>query len=344
MSLFLPKKVQLWLTQNQTASTDLYINKIGEAFAPSNIALIKYWGKRDETLNLPLTDSLSISLGNLGAQTKISLHTEDQFILNNEPMQKTTAFSQKLSKYLDYIRPNPNFKFLVESQMNIPMGAGVASSACGFAAMAMALDKLFHWNLSKSDLSILARLGSGSACRSIQPGFIHWKQGLDLNGLDSFGHKLAIRWPELRVGLLLLSENEKKISSRAAMRITKQTSTLYKQWPSQIKQDLKMLQAALLKKDFKKLGSIAQKNAIAMHATMHDSQPEINYDLELTRQIKNQILRLQKKGADIFFTQDAGANLKLLFLEKDSKLISSEFPKIKVIKPFPLPHVQHEIQ
>ena len=180
------------------------------AFAPTNNALCKYWGKRNQELNLPVTSSLSISLGEKGATTTLTVNNQshDNIILNQKKVELTTTFAQRLIQFLDLFRRD--YFFDINIQTNIPIAAGLASSACGFAALVQALNQLFGWELSPIELSILARLGSGSASRSIWQGFVEWHAGVRKDGMDSYAECLEKKWPELCIGLLLLDSNEKK--------------------------------------------------------------------------------------------------------------------------------------
>lgn len=302
------------------------------AFAPSNIALCKYWGKRNTELNLPVTSSLSISLGEKGAHIHLSLALDHDIInLNNEVVPPTTSFAKRLSAFLDLFSEDLHFHCDITS--NIPIASGLASSASGFAAVTKALNQLFNWQLSSRELSILARLGSGSASRSIESGFVEWNKGSSEDGMDSFGETLKTDWPELRVGLLLLNSQEKSISSREAMLRTVETSALYRAWPAKVANDLMELKEAIFAKDFSRLGQIAESNALAMHATMLAAWPPVCYSLPETISAMHTIWKLRAEGLALYFTQDAGPNLKLLFEEKDSLNVQLHFPQIEIIKP-----------
>jgi diphosphomevalonate decarboxylase len=292
------------------------------AYAPTNIALIKYWGKRNQELNLPVTSSLSISLAKKGAKTTISISSlgQDIFVLNGNTVPSTSSFYQRLSRYLDLFRPN-NLFFDVNIISTVPIAAGLASSACGFAAMALALDKFFSWQLSSEQLSILARLGSGSASRSLWPGFVEWHKGERDDGMDSYAEPLHEKWPELSVVLMMVSESEKSVSSREAMQRTIETSELYKAWPQKVEHDLKTLKQAIHEKDFDLLGKTAESNALAMHATMLSAWPPISYCLPETITAMHRIWQARAEGIPVYFTQDAGPNLKLLFLKNNKNLI-----------------------
>jgi len=308
----------------------------GTAYAPTNIALCKYWGKRNAELNLPLTSSLSIALPEKGAATSLSLHDEmvDQVILNGRELNGESGFVKRISEFLDLFRPEKKWRVKMDIQMNIPEAAGLASSACGFASLTAALDDLFAWRLDKRDLSIFARLGSGSAARSLWRGFVEWHAGNYADGMDSHAEPLAIEWPELYVGILTISNAPKPLSSREAMQRTIHTSKLYQQWPEIVAKDLVLLKEALQHQDFSLLGKTAESNALAMHATMLSSWPPICYSLPETIAMMQQIWQLRAEGLAIYFTQDAGPNLKLLFLEKDKAAVQQVFPAMEMIRVF----------
>jgi len=297
----------------------------GEAFAPANIALCKYWGKRGSELNLPVTNSLSVSLGDRGAKTRISVISgssaipnviSDEIYLNGKLIAET-PFTTRLSSFLDLFRDNLNCFYRVETDVNIPIAAGLASSAAGFASIVKALDNLYAWELPASLLSVLARLGSGSAARSIWQGFVEWHKGERRDGMDSLGLPISHAWPELRIGLLILNSEEKSLSSRTAMEMTVKTSPFYREWPQKVALDLQCLKMAIETKDFNLLGKTSESNALAMHALMMTAYEPIIYSTPETLKTIQKIWALRKEGISIYFTQDAGPNLKLLFLQKD---------------------------
>lgn len=309
---------------------------VGKAYAPSNIALCKYWGKRNVELNLPVTSSLSISLASHGASVQLSADdgAEDIICLNGKPLAPTEKFSLRLIDFLQLFRPAQSPRLRIDIETNIPIAAGLASSACGFASLVKALDALYGWELSLNELSILARIGSGSASRSLWHGFVEWHQGDRDDGMDSQAEWLPFEWPELRIGLCILSEQEKNIGSREAMQRTVLTSSLYSAWPSKVSQDMALLKQAIKDRDFTLLGCTAESNALTMHATMLGAWPPVYYALPETVRLMQQIWRCRNEGLPLYFTQDAGPNLKLLFLSRDQAAIEKQFPHIKVIAPF----------
>jgi diphosphomevalonate decarboxylase len=301
-------------------------NKAVTAYAPTNIALVKYWGKRNQELNLPVTSSLSISLAEKGAKTtlSISLIKQDVFILNGKAVPTTSSFHQRLSRYLDLFRFD-HLYFEANIISTVPIAVGLASSACGFAAMVLALDKFFSWQLSSQQLSMLARLGSGSACRSIWPGFVEWHAGEREDGMDSYAEPLSVQWPELGIGLMMVSDKEKSIGSREAMQRTVETSELYQSWPHKVEHDLIKLKKAIQEKDFDLLGKTAESNALAMHATMLSAWPPVSYYLPETINAMHRVWQARADGVPVYFTQDAGPNLKLLYLHHDREKVERWF-------------------
>lgn len=308
----------------------------GMAYAPTNIALCKYWGKRDNELNLPVTSSLSLALPDKGAMTNLSFidAPKDQVILNDEALGEDTVFVKRLEQYLDLFRTDVNWRLKVDIKMNIPAAAGLASSACGFASMACALNDLFQWQLPIRDLSVLARLGSGSAARSLWNGFVIWHEGVREDGMDSVGEPLSIEWPALRVGILPISNQAKPISSRDAMLRTVNSSSLYACWPRKVTQDMAIFKQALKTRNFALMAGTAESNALSMHATMLSSWPPICYYLPETLTAMQAVWDLRHSGCEVYFTQDAGPNLKLLFQEDQEKTIKEVFPNLETIKVF----------
>lgn len=299
----------------------------GQAFAPANIALCKYWGKRNEELNLPVTSSLSLSLGEWGATTSVEpVDGPDTIFLDDTPVPPDRPFASRLSAYLDLFRTQHGY--CIRTSSRVPVAAGLASSASGFAALALALDALYDWQLDRSQLSILARLGSGSACRSVYDGFVEWQAGTRADGMDSVATPLDIDWPTLRLGWITLTRAAKPISSRVAMRRTRATSKLYAAWPEQVATDLATIKAALATHDFDALGQAAETNALAMHATMMAAWPPVCYWLPETVETLNSIWHLRAEGLAVYATMDAGPNVKILYRDVDEATLRTQFPSL----------------
>jgi diphosphomevalonate decarboxylase len=163
---------------------------------------------------------------------------------------------------------------------------------------------------------------------------VHWHAGIRSDGMDSHGESLRARWPEFCIGLLIFSESEKAIPSRVAMQRTITTSALYQAWPSKVSRDLAAIKQAIGNKDFQLLGKAAESNATTMHATMLSAWPPIIYSVPETLVAMQRIWELRNEGLQIYFTQDAGPNLKLLFLQRDIDNVLASFPSIEIIQPF----------
>ena len=307
-----------------------------QQFAPANIALCKYWGKRDQELNLPMTSSLSISLKNKGTLAELSLadSSRDVVILNNTMFDKDDNNYKLVTQFLALFRPNSNTYFHIRCESNIPIAAGLASSASSFAALILALDQLFAWHLTQRELSLLARLGSGSACRSIWQGFVEWHKGAQADGLDSYGEPISKKWPHLCIGLLIISTQKKVISSRQAMQHTISTSPFYISWPEIVAADLLAIKQAINDEDFALFGKVVEANALAMHATLLGARPPICYFLPETLNAMQKIWQLRLQNLTLFFTQDAGPNLILFFLDEDREQVCGYFPTLEVVQPF----------
>ena len=318
----------------------------GEAFAPSNIALCKYWGKRDAELNLPVNSSLSISLGKLGTRTIVKFaKNADRIYLNGKTAPK--AFAARVSAYLDLFRADGQF-FEVRTRNSIPTAAGLASSASGFAALVKALDQLMGWGFNPRELSMLARLGSGSAARSLYSGFTVWHAGQRADGMDSYAECIyedfkskgvSMRpvckvWKNLRVGILEVSKARKKTGSTEGMNRTRETSELYRVWPEQAACDYDELRTAIAAEDFPMLGKTAENNALSMHATMMAAWPPLCYWKPQSVSLMHKVWAAREEGLELYFTMDAGPNLKLLFLKENQTAVKKLFPKVQVVKPF----------
>jgi len=306
------------------------------AFAPSNIALCKYWGKRDNVLNLPVNSSLSISLGHLGTQTQLRLSEtgEDHVSLNGQAQPLDAPFAAKALAFWDLFRRDQVLPIEIDTTNTIPTAAGLASSASGFAALTKAINEFAHLDLPVEVLSAFARMGSGSACRSLFNGFVEWEMGQLTDGMDSHGVPLDISWPTLRIGLVKVETGEKAVDSRSGMKRTVETAHLYQSWPMQAAVDLEKLHRAIAARDFNGLGATAEQNALSMHATMIASWPPLLYWQPGSVAAMQTVWSLREQGIPVYLTMDAGPNLKLLFETDHQNAISAAFPDMEVVAPF----------
>lgn len=307
--------------------------KQATAFAPSNIALCKYWGKRNEELKLPVTGSLSVSLGKLGTEVVLQQAEEDLLTINGEVQPLEGKIAKRFFGFLDVLR-EPGQPIQCHGVNTVPTGAGLASSASAFAAIVKAMDQLCGWDLAPTQLSILARMGSGSACRSLFDGFVEWEPGTREDGLDSYAIPLPHDWPDFRIGLLTVSEAPKPVGSTEGMKRTMETAPLYGAWPKQVEQDLPRIRTAIQEQDFHTLGSTAEHNAMSMHATMIGAWPPVIYWQPESVEVLHRIRMLREQGLSVYVTMDAGPNVKLLFLKEAETDLIREFPSLQVVSPF----------
>lgn len=310
--------------------------QVFEAYAPSNIALSKYWGKRDAARNLPLNGSLSVSLAEWGSQTTIrpSEDGADHVSLNGEDLSLDAPFAAKAMKFVDLFRRNRVENVRIDTRNTIPTAAGLASSASGFAALTRALCGAYGLTLTEAQMSLIARLGSGSATRSLWHGFVRWDRGQDADGVDSFAVPLAVKWPEFRIAILPVDTGPKAFSSRDGMNHTVATSPLFPPWPALAEADCAAVEAAVRNQDFTALGEVAEANALAMHATMQAARPALSYLTAESWALLHRLWKARADGLAAYATMDAGANVKLIFLENAERDVVSLFPQAQVIRPF----------
>ncbi len=305
------------------------------AIANANIALVKYWGKRNKELILPYNSSISMTCDGLLTKTTVEFsakYDKDIVMINDEELKKD---EKDILGHLERIKKMAGIKekAKVISESNFPVAAGLASSASGLAALTLAATKAAGLNLNQKELSILARQGSGSACRSIYGGFVEWLKGKKEDGSDSYAKQIVNKnyWPEFRMIVTILTEEKKKIGSRAGMAQTVKTCPYYQGWLKTIEEDLKIVREGILEKNFTKLGSQAEYNCLKMHALMTTTKPVIIYWHPATVEIIRNVINWRKEGLESYFTIDAGPNVKVLCLEKDEKEINRRLLRLKGI-------------
>ena len=302
------------------------------AQAHANIALAKYWGKRDTVLNLPAVGSISITLEALATRTMVQFNknlARDRLILNGQPADQMKT--RRVSKFLDLIRTEAgiNDRALVESENNFPTGAGLASSASAFAALALAGSQAAGLTLDQKSLSVMARQGSGSAARSIYGGFCEMQPGQLSDGSDACAIPLAAKnyW-DLQVLIAITSEQEKSTGSTDGMQLSAETSPYYKSWVASTHTDLDQMRLAIKDKDFKRLGELSEYSCLKMHAVMLSSRPALIYWNEITMHLINLCRTLRYNGMPVYFTIDAGPQVKLITKPDHVADLKSEINKI----------------
>lgn len=296
------------------------------AQAQPNIALVKYWGKRDAALNLPATGSLSITLDALHTRTSIRFDptlATDVVLVNDARDPNTT---RNISAFLDLFRERAgtDLRASVVSANSFPTGAGLASSASGFAALAVAAGHALDLGLSPRDLSILARRGSGSAARSILGGFVEMTAGTRDDGKDAFASPLldATAWP-LKVMVAITTRAAKTTSSRDGMEASRRTSPFYRAWIATVATDLSAAREAVWTRDFEKLADTSEASCLAMHAVMLATRPGLVYWNAATVDCLHAIRALRRAGAGVFFTIDAGPQVKAVCLPEHATRVAA---------------------
>lgn len=279
------------------------------ASAPSNIALVKYWGKRDTQRNLPLTSSFSVSLSHMRSTATIqeAPGPQDLWHIHGNPNKAERVLQVAREATGDH-RP---LEITIEN--SFPSGAGLASSASSMAALALALNTMLAQDrLSTEEIATWARLGSGSSVRSLYPGYVLWDAGTQADGSDCIARTLypAQHMP-LALVVCVVDDQPKPIGSTAAMERCRETSPLYERFHTQNPADLKQATEAVKEQDFFALAEISEANCQAMHAIMHTAQPPINYFKPGTKAAIECVQKLRQNGTPCFFTIDAGPNVKV---------------------------------
>ncbi|MBW1605600.1 diphosphomevalonate decarboxylase [Lactobacillus sp. Sy-1] len=311
------------------------------ARAHTNIALVKYWGKADAKLIIPQNSSLSLTLDHFYTDTGVQFDSQlsaDQLFIDDV----LAPVDEKVANCLAVVRQLAGIKThaLIRSYNHVPNAAGLASSASAFAALATAACKAAGLTLSKAELSMVARRGSGSATRSIFGGFVEWHAG----DSDTTSFAQPIEDPvqmDIKMITVVLNRHPKKISSRMGMQSSVNTSPYYAAWKQQAAKDLVNIKAAILQANFNMVGHIAETNAMRMHALTLSADPSFTYFNADSLEAMHIVKSLRENGTNCYFTMDAGPNVKIICQSKDEATIINALyrhfteDKIVVCKPGP---------
>lgn len=317
------------------------------AQASPNIAIIKYWGKRNDLLKLPMNDSVSVTLaGPFFTETKVELSGagKDSMEINGRPADDRELLNVRL--VLDFLRKKAGntLKATISTRNSFPEGTGIASSASGYAALASASAAALGLELSPAELSVAARLGSGSACRSVIGGFVHWKMGIENDGSDSYAVQVAApsHWDGFRIVTAITTSQPKKIGSTDGMKRTVETSSLYRQRLEALPGRTAKVLAAIMKKDAGLLFRLAMEESNNLHAVMMDSYPPLFYLDDVSRGIIASIHELNEaKGSFVAgYSFDAGPNAHVFTTERycsevEALLKAQGVGRVVVSKPGP---------
>jgi diphosphomevalonate decarboxylase len=287
------------------------------AIAPTNIAFIKYWGRKDETLRLPENGSISMCISGLTTTTTVEFEkalSEDSLVLNGTAQ---TDEVRRASVHLDRIRTLAKTSLFarIESVNSFPTGTGLSSSASGFAALTVAASSALKLNLSEKELSILARQGSGSACRSIPDGWVEWLEG-DTSDTSYAQSIFASDHWDIADVVAVVSQGRKDVLTTEGQKLTG-TSPFFEARKAGMADKIREIKHAIAKRDFTKFGEITESEALNMHAVMLTSTPSLIYWTPGTLEIMKLCKKWRHDGLEVYFTINTGQDIHLLVQSVD---------------------------
>jgi diphosphomevalonate decarboxylase len=282
------------------------------AVANPNIALIKYWGKTDEALNLPANPSLSMNLAALTTVTTVEFHpglTSDAVTIDNQPAAGEAL--ARVAAHLDQVRALAGIedRARVVSRNDFPAGTGLASSASAFAALSLAATEAAGLRLDEAALSRLARLGSGSACRSVPAGFTLWEGDSDAT---SFARQVAPpEYWQLCDVVAIVSRQHKAVGSHGGHRLAR-SSPFYAARLGMLPALLDSVRSGVQQRDLAAMGPAIEQDALAMHGVMMTSNPSLLYWQPATVAVLQSVRDWRQTGLAVYATLDAGPNIHCL--------------------------------
>lgn len=303
-------------------------------------------------MNLPTNSSLSVTLSqqDLRAHTTASCSPSYEsasghvLILNSKP-QDITASPRTLAclSHLRKLRASledsdsslpklSTYPLRIVSKNNFPTAAGLASSAAGFAALVTAIAKLYQLRQSNSELSEIARQGSGSACRSMLGGYVAWRMGSENDGTDSLAEEVApmSHWPDMRALVLVVSDSKKDVPSTSGMQATVGSPLFSTRARDVVPRHMQSMERAISERDFETFAEVTMKESNDFHATCLDTWPPIFYMNDTSRSAVRLVHELNSiSGRTVAaYTFDAGPNAVIYYLEKDADLVLGTFKRI----------------
>jgi diphosphomevalonate decarboxylase len=303
------------------------------AIAHPNIAFIKYWGNRDDSLRLPSNGSISMNLDGLKTQTCVEFDanlSKDILFINNEPIHGLAL--ERVNQFLDLVRQKAGKRLYanIESENSFPTGVGVASSASAFAALALAGSQALKVNATEKELSCLARRGSGSACRSIPNGFVEWQAGK--NDDDSFAFSIADPdyWGIIDC-IAIIKTNPKKMGSTEGHQLAV-TSPLQDARIQDSPRRLDICREAIIQKDFTQFADIVELDSNLMHAVMMTSTPALFYWETASYTIMRMVQECRSQGMPVCYTLDAGPNVHVLCLSSAAEEIKKKLLQVEEVQ------------
>ncbi|HLS64229.1 MAG TPA: diphosphomevalonate decarboxylase [Ruania sp.] len=314
-----------------------------------NLALVKYWGKRDEELILPVAGSLSLTLDAFPTTTTVAVDPGldgDVFELNGAAASDTAA--ERVTAFLDLVRERAGATdhARVHSVNEAPTGAGLASSASGFAALARAAAAAYDLDLDTPALSRLARRGSGSATRSVIGNVALWHAGAD----DETSFAEPVPAPDLAMVIATVDTAAKPVSSREAMRRTASTSPYFVAWITSTETTLTEMVAACRAGDFTRIGEITEAHAMRLHGLIASTEPPIRYLKPRSIEVMDTVVALRQEGVEAYSTADAGPNVAVLVRPEQAEAVAARLgdvvgpEKVRTAGPGPGAHLLPDAQ
>lgn len=295
-----------------------------------NIALLKYWGKRDQVINLPHQTSISVTADIFFTKTNVTIDKKlrkDKVFLDDKEL--TGLAYTRVVQHLNALRERFKQKSfcVVTSYNHVFIRAGYASSASAFAALTAAYVSAIGEKVDEKELSRLARLGSGSAARSIHGGFVVWHKGT--NHETSFAEKLPVEWPELRLLFTVIDAKSKPISSRIGMQLTVEKAASFSVFVQQCEELVEPMIKAINAQEIDTVGKISERSAELMRNVMLEAG--IEYHVPETQKLIQTIKAIRSKHhIPVYYTFDAGPNLILLTLAQHVDKVIELLPGIKI--------------
>lgn len=302
--------------------------------ASSDIALVKYWGKKDEVLRLPENGSVSIILDGMDTITTVEFSetfSEDEVYIQDKKIEVISREAKRVIKHLDRMRnlANVNLKAKVVSKNTFPRGTGLSSSGSGMAALTYAAAKALGLELSEKELSILSRQASGTACRCACGGFVEWLDG-DTSE-TSYSHTIFDKdhW-DIRDVVAVVDEGQKKISSTEGHE-SAQSSPFFEVRQNNIKAKIEAVKSAIKEKNFTKLGKIVEAEALEFHSILLTSEVPLILWYPGTLQVMQEVEKLREEGIECYFTINTGFNLHILTLPKFQDVVQERLNNLSLV-------------
>lgn len=302
------------------------------AVAPANVGLIKYWGRKDERLRIPLNGSISVNLSNLLTTTTVEFNDElqeDEVTINGK---QDTDKASRVVRHLDLIRKSANVseRAKVVSYNSFPTGTGLSSSSSGFAALTLAATNACGFSLCEKELSIIARQGSGSACRSIPDGFVEWRSGITSENSYAVSIYPPDHW-EIADIVAVVSEAAKDISSTEGQKFVG-TSPFFTSRISKIDNKINRLKEILFEKNFPEFGKLIEEEALELHAVMLTSSPSLIYWTPKTLKVMKLVRIWRSEGLPVYFTINTGQDIHLFCEKENVKKVFSLLKELEEVK------------